>query len=244
MEIEEFDFEIPDVGGIDIPDLNMEDFDFFPQERANTENRYLKPLLVPMRTEQVMYENAEQLAKTLRIETGVRYDCLVSGSFIFGDFIEAFFTTTPCHTSRLVITTLSLSQENIDSFRTLLELGYVDSLDLVVSHYFYSHERNNLIPYMHKELDGAGYDFQLSVAFVHTKTVHFETDGGEKIVIHGSANLRSSGNVEQFTIEENAELYDFYEAAYSPIIEKFKTINKAAPRKQQWNDMQTKKFND
>ena len=38
------------------------------------------------------------------------------------------------------------------------------------------------------------------------------------MVIHGSANLRSSGNIEQFTIEENPELYDFYEDLFENII--------------------------
>lgn len=79
--------------------------------------------------------------------------------------------------------------------------------------------------------------FQLAVADIHTKTVHFNTSGGRKIVMHGSANLRSSGNIEQFTIEENPELYDFYEEKFSKILEKYATINHSIRAKEAWKTM-------
>ena len=45
--------------------------------------------------------------------------------------------------------------------------------------------------------------------------------------MHGSANLRSSTNVEQLTIEDNAKLYDFYEETYDILFDNYKTINGA-----------------
>ena len=101
----------------------------------------------------------------------------------------------------------------------------------------------SLIPYIYKRLD-VGNKFQLAVAGLHTKTVHFETLGGRKIVIHGSANLRSSGNVEQFTIEENPELYAFYEEHFSRIIERYATIRKPIRNNDLWEELVKKKFND
>ena len=50
--------------------------------------------------------------------------------------------------------------------------------------------------------------------------------GGKYIVCHGSANLRSSGNVEQITLEENPELYNFYRTFFQAIEEEYKTIRK------------------
>lgn len=235
-----FDF-LGDIGNIEIPDIDLDLFDFDPDEVADIENRYCKPKLVPMKQDQVLYDNAAKLARELKIEAGSRYDCIVSGSFIFGDFIEAFMVHNQCVAQKMTITTLSLSQENVDSLANLLHKGYIKQLDMIVSDYFYSHERHQLIPYMYQELDVENR-FQLSVAFVHTKTVHLETLGGKKIVIHGSANLRTSGNCEQFTIEENPELYDFYEERFNPIIERFATIRKTAPRKTQWKDMTRKRF--
>lgn len=72
------------------------------------------------------------------------------------------------------------------------------------------------------------------MAGIHTKTVHFETLGGRKIVMHGSANLRSSGNIEQFTMEENPELYDFYDERFRGIIDKYATIRKPVRGNNAW----------
>ena len=123
------------------------------------------------------------------------------------------------------ITTLSLGQENIDSLHTLLDKGYVDSLNLIVSAYFYAHEAHRLIPYIYGRLD-IDNRFQLAVAGTHMKTCLIETLGGKKVIIHGSANLRSSANIEQFTIEENPELYMFYCEIDNNILSTYSTINK------------------
>jgi hypothetical protein len=83
----------------------------------------------------------------------------------------------------------------------------------------------------------------MAVAFVHTKVIAFETKGGRKIVIHGSANLRSSGNVEAFTIEENPELFDFYVGIYDGILERYATVNKASTRRELWHEIGGGKLN-
>jgi hypothetical protein len=53
----------------------------------------------------------------------------------------------------------------------------------------------------------------------------FKTECGKSIVIHGSANLRSSSNIEQFVIEESENLYNFNKDFQQSIIDKYKTIN-------------------
>lgn len=45
--------------------------------------------------------------------------------------------------------------------------------------------------------------------------------------MHGSVNLRSSSNIEQFVIEDNKQLYDFNQDYQNRILEKYKTINKS-----------------
>lgn len=76
------------------------------------------------------------------------------------------------------------------------------------------------------------------MAAIHTKTAQFETLGGRKIVIHGSANLRSSGNIEQFTIEENPAIYDFYDTVFDKILERYATIKKAVRGKELWREIE------
>ena len=167
----------------------------------------------------------------------------VSGNFIFGDFIEAYIVGNNAKCRKMTISTLSLSQNNVDSLFNLLANGYIDELNLVVSVYFWGNEIRSLIPYIYRKLD-FGNKFQLSIASVHTKTAQFETLGGRKVVIHGSANLRSSGNIEQFTIEENPELYDFYDEHFTRIVDKYATIRKPIRGNSLWSELVTKKFND
>lgn len=190
-----------------------------------------------------MYDNALRLAREMKITTGLRIDAFVSGNFIFGDFIEAFLTTHNARAKEMTISTLSLNQNNIDSLALLMQGNYIGKLNLVVSVYFWGNEKHSLIPYTYRSLDVEDR-FQLAVADIHTKTCHFETEGGKKIVVHGSANLRSSGNIEQFTIEENPALYDFYDEKMKLIIDKYKTIRHHIRAGAAWNCMNRKKFND
>lgn len=226
------DFDISDfdilLHELEIDENNLDDFDVeFNDLEPNVETRYLKPKLILHRNKFVKYENAEKLAKDVYINKNDRIYCVVSGSFIFGDFIGAYLTTHNIKATNVTINTLSLSSDNVDMLQALMELGYIDNLNLIVSHYFYQHNRNTIVKKIYEDLDSEKNNFQLAVASTHCKIVNFQTDDGKYIVIYGSANLRSSSNIEQFTIEENKELYDFYEDSNKKIIEKFSTINKA-----------------
>ena len=215
---------------VDIPDFNI-DFDVnIGSDDINS--RHTKPKSYSgIKTKNVKYNNALKLAKDTRIEANEKINCLVSGNFVFGDFIEAYFVEHQIHTERLVLSTLSMNQNNIDSLKTLMLKGYVDKLDIVISRYFYGLEKWKLIPYLYKELD---FDnrFQLAVASVHTKVVLAKTLGSKHLVITGSANLRSSMNIETFTIEDDKETYDFHLDYHDKIMDKYKTINKQeAPKR-------------
>lgn len=220
----------------------MFDFDFSTDEELKP--RILKPKTNAVKESQVMFSNAKKLAKEIDLRQENRYDVIVSGNFIFGDFIEALLVHYNIKCTELTITTLSLSQDNVDSLELLLDKGYIDKLNIIVSVYFFAHEQKNLIPYLYEKLDKDNR-FQLAVAAIHTKTVQMHTLGGKKIVIHGSANLRSSGNIEQFTVEINDNLYDFYQDMSDKILDKYKTIDKTAIRdKELWETLQRKRFND
>lgn len=175
----------------------------------------------------IRYSNAKRLAKAVKLEPLSRYNCLVPGNFIFGDFIEALFVEQGLETDRLIISTLSLKQDNVDSLKNLIQWGCAKNIDMIVSEYFYYMERWGLVSYMYDKLDDQKTGcFQLAVAYIHTKVVLFETVDGQKVVIHGSANIRSSGNIEQFTIEDNDDLFEFYEDYHRNILNKYSTINK------------------
>lgn len=190
-------------------------------------SRYRNPPKFREIPERMMkYELAEQLAKDILPEKGMRHFCFLSGRFIAGDFLEAWIVAHDLHIKELTISTLSISEANIDSLANLLNGGYVEALNMIVSDYFYSHERQNLVPYMLKQLD-KNDRFQIAVCGTHCKLAMMETVNGNKVVIHGSANLRSSGNLEHFCIEENPELYDFNHQIQKSIMQKYWVIKKS-----------------
>lgn len=179
------------------------------------------------KTNIVEYENVEQLSQNIKIFKNERYYCLTDGDFIFGDFIEAFIRIRGMKVTELTISTLSLSQDNIDSLFFLMEDDFVENLNLIVSDHFFSYERNNLIEYMYNTLDFENR-FQLSVCNNKSKIILIKTedDGGRKYTIHGSANLSSSNSIEQFSIEENEELYDYNKSLLDKLADEFETIDK------------------
>jgi len=237
-----FNLNIGDIGNFDLPDIDNSLFDVL-NDGTGEESRYIKPRVYAQSSDFVMYDNAVKLARDIEITEGSRYDVVVNGSFIFGDFLEAFIVRNNCKCRKLTISTLSMNQNNIDSLHNLITHGYIDELNLIISAYFYNMEIRALIPYIYRHLD-IDNRLQLAVANVHTKTAQFETLGGKKIIAHGSANLRSSGSIEQFTIEENPEIYDFYDEMFSRILERYHTIRKPVWGKQAWAELIKKKFND
>lgn len=173
----------------------------------------------------VKYKNAERLAAEIPATAGMWHISIIDGTFIAGDFIEAFIKKNNLHAKRVSISTLSLSQENIDSLGNLLFDGWADEMDLIVSDGFWQNYRRDIIPYLYAELDKESR-FQLAVARVHTKVTLIETHCGLKIVMRGSANLRSSGSIEHLEVQESADIFDFFQDFHNGILEKFSTINK------------------
>lgn len=192
----------------------------------NEDNRYIK--CPTSKTKFINYENVEQLSRDIQLYKNERYFCITDGNFIFGDFIEAFLVCRNMNAKELTISTLSLSQDNVDSLNNLLKGGFVENLNLIVNDHFFSYERDNIVEYIYQTLDIEN-KFQLSVCNNKSKIVLIQSDdnGGRKYVIQGSANLNSSNSTEQFCIEENEELFDFNKNVFDKIIEKFKTINKS-----------------
>jgi hypothetical protein len=232
MDNEKIDFEMPELNEFDLNvNFDSDIFDSMEIDLDRFETRYIKP----PRTRQVAmkYARAEKLARDITISHAQRTFIVINGTFIFGDFIEALILEKNYQVKEMTISTLSLSENNVDSLANLLEHDYILSLNLIISDYFFSHERSNLIPYIYKELDKKN-NFQLAIAATHCKICIFETTTGEHIVIHGSCNLRSSNNIEQLVVEESKELYDFNKTYQDEILKRYSTIHKSIRQKEIW----------
>ena len=99
------------------------------------ETRYEILQVKKRKTKNVEYKYAQDFAKQIKIEKDSRYYAFIDGSFIFGDFIEAYLVGNDIK-AKVTLSTLSLSQENVDSFANLLDKGYISELNIIVSFLF------------------------------------------------------------------------------------------------------------
>ena len=72
---------------IDMPEIDID----LELGLMNFDNRYQKAKRIHSLPEgMIKYSNAEKLAKSIDLDKKTRYNCIVAGNFVFGDFIEAF----------------------------------------------------------------------------------------------------------------------------------------------------------
>lgn len=206
-----------------------------PEYDKINQNCFCKPRL-HKRVKTVTFKEAIEAAKVLApfIARGERIYGYVSGVFIWGSFIESLLLIMQKPVKELTISTLGLNIPNIISMRDLLKEGLVQRLNLIVSDSFFTGEHRrgdqrqarldkikrskgkfrpkakdlNLVEEIYHEL-GSLENFHFAACGIHAKTILIELQDGQKIVLSGSANLRSSRNLEQFDIETNDGLYDF-----------------------------------
>lgn len=196
---------------------------------------YKKPLKIKeMKQSMIKYDNAEKLAQDIDLSENSRFFVLCSGSFIYGDFIEAFIVENDFGVDELTISSLSFSESNIDSIANLFNGGYIKKLRLFTSCYFWGFKNNkDLIKYAYMQFKD--FDFDIIVSQQHTKMALIKTDCGKHICLYGSANLRSSGCIEQFTIEENKELYDFNKDYFDSINLEYSAVKKPLTKSNKFN---------
>lgn len=229
METDENLFDFGDFGLGDF-DFDLEGFDFDAAEEPTETAIYTRPVVHSM--QRVAYEHAETFARDLRIDGGTETFAFVSGNFVFGDFVEALVDLGKLSAKRMSIMTLSMNDENIDSIRNICEWEGVERLDLVLSDFWYAHERHKdgLVPYLFRELDLPGMELHVGFASVHCKTWCVETRNGNRLTIEGSANLRSSRNIEQVHISPDRGLFEFVTGFADRVIEAYDVVNAEARR--------------
>ena len=171
----------------------------------------------------VMFERAVDMVTALDITQN--YFCLVSGSFIFGDFIEALCYVHDLKPRTIYLTTLGMSFDNADSIVNLVDYLGCQHVNLIVSNYFVAKERHNMVEYIVQEFTGK--PISVAVLASHCKIALIESDKGN-IVITGSANLSSSNNVEQFEFIHDDIIFEYIKSLLDSIIEKYTVIDGAA----------------
>lgn len=114
----EADFDPDDFKFIDPHDMGMDDGQ--PQERI------MQPRIdAASLTQTVSFANACEFARQIDLSGKTRTFAWVSGSFVFGDLLEALMTERGVSPEELYICSLSISRENIDSLHTIMRYGRI-----------------------------------------------------------------------------------------------------------------------
>lgn len=226
------DFNL-DVGEFDFDFDMFADFDGDDNEQISTPFARVKRFKRPR---VVKYKYAEQLVKDIGIiEPGEHINAIVSGNFIAGDLIEAYLSTNNLTATEIIIATLSMSRENVDSLKNIQDYFLSGRMGLIISDFFFSHERKSGVEDIINNLSDGNFYF--AVAGIHTKITLIKTECGQHIVIGGSANLRSSLNIEQITIDNCETLYKFHRDWMSNIINKYHVTHKMLRREALWQQI-------
>jgi len=179
------------------------------------------------------YHMAEEAAKDVgKLEAGEHASMIVSGDFIAGDFFEAYAEEHDLEITEIIVSTLSMSIENVHSLQNLAQ-RITGKFGLIISDYFFAHERHDGVKVIIEEL-GEIDGFYFAVAGIHTKIAIMKTACGMNLVFGGSANLRSSMNIEQFTIDNDETLYKFHREWMSKIINDYRVRHKFLRRGPLW----------
>ena len=241
------DIEMPEDFAAELPDLP--DFDGDLDVPGNVVTGFLldEPLTTKPRmfaeipAHRIKSNNAEELATTIAMPPEGGYvECLVAGNFIFGDILR-YLAIRMGGDCRVTLATLSYSGENVGMLISAMEEGSISQLDMIVSDYFYAHERHALyratIETMAKQIKAG--TFRLAVASSHAKAAAIANDRFQ-IVMTGSANLRSSGNAEVFMLVRDNESYAFHTGWMNAIIDKYEVTkgHQGHDRKGLWECIQ------
>lgn len=153
-------------------------------------------------------ENARAVLAHLPIGEDDRTHCILRGDFVLCDVIPAIIAARG-RCPHLRVATLGCSIANADTLAALVASGEVGSLTIVVSHYFQQVDKATVFRAVKARLAGIAC---LAVTRSHAKVICLPTARGDHFVVEGSANLRSSDNLEQMAITNDRVTHDFHAA--------------------------------
>lgn len=230
MDVYGFDFG--DFGGATDFEFCLDGFEPTSKPEPTETGIYTRPIVY--RPQVCCYDHAVEFAEDIELSNEVETFAFVSGNFVFGDFMEALvIDQRKLSVKRMSIQTLSMNDENIDSIRNICEWEQVERLDVVLSDYWFAHERKKggLVDYLFDELDLDGLDLHVAFCGTHAKVWTVETKAGNVLTVQGSANLRSSGNIEQMHISPDRGLYEFCQSTIEKMVDVYDVVNQDARKR-------------
>lgn len=166
--------------------------------RDKMRRRGIKKLIHP--------DNARPIISLLPVEPDDRLHCMLRGDFVLCDLIPLIIANRGA-CPHLRVATLGLSASNAEQLANLHAAGLIQRITLVASHYFQQVDKTTTYRQVQSILAGCA---ELVICRSHAKVILIPTVGGDSFAIEGSANLRSSDNLEQMLILNDRETHDFH----------------------------------
>lgn len=140
---------------------------------------------------------------------GESLHALQSGNFDTADIVEVLLDKLG-PVEHLRIATLSFNRNNLAAIRTWLSAGKVGLLSLLCSRFFVAHNGNLFA----EALEAITAPHRLASSQTHCKVMAlaFVDPAAPRLVLEGSANLRSCNSREQLALIADADLHDWHAA--------------------------------
>lgn len=159
----------------------------------------------PCRRTHLLAQDADEIVAAVP-EPGEACHLLMSGRYHLQDVISLVVKRyAPCASLR--IATLSLSQATLTDLLALYDAGTVADIRLVCSYYFTTAEPAT---YARLVAEFAARNLKAAAPRCHAKVVAMHFADGRKLVVEGSANLRSNKNFEQLAVIADPDLCDWH----------------------------------
>jgi hypothetical protein len=140
---------------------------------------------------------------------GESLHAIMTGRYDLTDLIDVILTKRGA-VRHLRVATLSFNKHNVQLLQTWVAAGAVHTLTVLCSSFFREH--NPAIFEALRSAIEAGPTHHLAAARNHCKVVCFDFIAGGKLVMEGSANLRTNSNREQFCLVADPALHDWHAA--------------------------------
>jgi hypothetical protein len=144
-------------------------------------------------------------------EPGEALHAIMTGTYDLTVLLTLLIEQSPTPCDHLRIATLSLKPRNLYELYRLIDKGKVVMLSLLVSDFFQAHHKE-LCTTLIGELAARSPAHRFAAARSHAKVICMDFGPGGKLVLEGSANLRTNSNREQFALLNHDVLHDWHAA--------------------------------
>lgn len=161
-----------------------------------------------LRRRLAMFREAAELLPHLPQVPGEAVHAIMTGRYDLCVLLAAILGHVGQKCPLLRIATLSFNSRNVSEMSEMLRSGQVDTLTLLCSAFFRDNSKEEFAAARRAAADFPGW--RIAAARNHCKVICASFADGRRLVLEGSANLRTNSNWEQLAIIMDAELHDWH----------------------------------